>query len=310
MGEAFGVRIDNLGRRFGALEAVRGISLEVREGETFGLLGPNGAGKTTTLSMLSTILRPSYGEARIFGRSLTGDVANVRRIVGLAPQELSLYPGLTGEENLRFFGRMHGLGGERLGERAARLLDLVGLAPRRRDRVATYSGGMKRRLNLACSLMHDPRLVLLDEPTVGVDPQSRQNILDAIAELARQGATVVYTTHYMEEAESLCDRIAIMDEGRVIALGTLTELLDIVGMGEVVEIRGEPRRIDVERLAAIPEATKVETDDAGVHVFVKSAARALAPIAALVAESGSEVEIHRVDLERVFMHLTGRALRD
>jgi ABC-2 type transport system ATP-binding protein len=175
MEEAPPVRMVDLGRRFGPVEAVRGLSLEIREGETFGLLGPNGAGKTSTLSMLSTLLPPSEGDAWIFGRSLTGPVAEVRRLVGLAPQEISLYPDLDGEENLHFFGRIHGVRGRQLRERARHLLDLVGLTPRRQDRVRSYSGGMKRRLNFACSLIHEPRLLLLDEPTAGVDPQSRKN---------------------------------------------------------------------------------------------------------------------------------------
>ena len=256
-----GVDVDNLGRRFGGVEAVRGLSFRIHEGEVFGLLGPNGAGKTTTLSMLSTLLAPSYGDARVFGRSLASDVRGVRQVVGLVPQDVSLYPTLTGRENLEFFGRIYRVPGRQLRTRADALLELVGLGARADDRVDTYSGGMKRRLNLAAGMVHEPRLLLLDEPTVGVDPQSRQHTLEAIQEIARRGTTVLYTTHYMEEAERLCDRIAIMDEGRVVALGTLAELLKIVGMGQVVELGGTASEAERHRLGAIPEVSRVESAD-------------------------------------------------
>lgn len=235
------VEIAGLGHRYGDLEAVSDLSLEIGEGETFGLLGPNGAGKTTTLSMLSTLLSPSSGDALIFGRSLRKEVEAVRQVVGLAPQEISLYPDLSAEENLLFFGRIHGVRGAELRRRCARLLELVELTERRRDPVRTYSGGMRRRLNLAASLVHEPRLLLLDEPTLGVDPQSREKLLHVVNEIAVNGATVVYTTHYMEEAERLCDRIAIIDQGRVIAMGNLQELLAIA----------EPREVPVQNLESV-----------------------------------------------------------
>ena len=311
--ESAAVILDDLRRSFGDVEAVRGITLHVQEGETLGLLGPNGAGKTTTLSMLATLLTPSSGDARIFGASLSGDTWGIRRLVGLAPQEISLYPELTADENLRFFGRLYGLAGARLRERADELLDLVGLLPRRHDRVATYSGGMKRRLNLACSLLHEPRLLLLDEPTVGVDPQSRDRIFDAIRELARNGRTILYSTHYMEEAERLCDRITILDEGRMVACGTLAELLRILGMGEIIELGGLGEELGDDRLASIPGITKIERGDRSTRIFVESAARALPAIAAIVAPAGEQlqrIQIYPVDLERVFMHLTGKQLRD
>jgi ABC-2 type transport system ATP-binding protein len=214
------------------------VSLDIRPGETFGLLGPNGAGKTTTLSMLATLLPPTSGDASVGGCSVARDPKGVRRRVGIAPQTLSLYPDLTGEENLHFFARLNGVPRREREARVAHVLALVGLEGRRADRVRSYSGGMQRRLNLACALVHGPRVVLLDEPTAGVDPQSRENLLGAIRGLAADGTTVLYTTHYMEEAERLCDRIAILDEGRVRAVGTLEELLEIVGLGEVIEVRG------------------------------------------------------------------------
>jgi ABC-2 type transport system ATP-binding protein len=308
-----GIDIRHLAKRYGDFEALRDLSLEIRPGETFGLLGPNGAGKTTTLSMLSTLLPPTRGDARIFGRSLTEEVAEVRRLVGLAPQEISLYPDLTAQENLAFFGRLHGLRGAELSKRSDRLLELVGLTARGHDRVRTYSGGMKRRLNLACGLLHQPRLLLLDEPTVGVDPQSRENLFTAIRAIASEGTTILYTTHYMDEAERMCDRIAILDEGSVIAVGTLEELLELVGMGEVIEIHTTAVSMVERNLRALPEVTRVETSGARILIFVKSAARALGPISAALAEAEGEVEeieVYRVNLERVFMHLTGKELRD
>jgi ABC-2 type transport system ATP-binding protein len=310
---AEGVSLRDLRRSFGDVEAVRGVSLHIEKGETMALLGPNGAGKTTTLSMLATLLVPSSGDARIFGASLSGDIWEVRRLVGLAPQELSLYPELTADENLRFFGRLYGIRGARLRARADEVLDLVGLLPRRHERVVTYSGGMKRRLNLACSLLHAPRLLLLDEPTVGVDPQSRDRIFDAIRQLARDGNTILYTTHYMEEAQRLCDRITIMDEGRIVAVGTLGELLKIVGMGEVIELSGLDHQLDDTRLESVPGITKVERGENSTRIFVLSAARALAPIASIAGVYGDKlrgVRIYPVDLEAVFMHLTGKQLRD
>jgi ABC-2 type transport system ATP-binding protein len=313
MNDGIGVRISDLAKRFDTTEAVAGVSFEIREGETFGLLGPNGAGKTTILSMLANLIEPSGGDAEVFGASLRRDAAAVKRSVGLAPQQISLYPGLSGEENLLFFGRLHGIHRDGLRERAERLLDLVGLAPRRRDLVRTYSGGMQRRLNLACSLIHEPRLLMLDEPTVGVDPQSRDNIFEAVKQMANGGTTVLYTTHYMEEAERLCDRIAILDAGRVIALGTLNELLEIVGTGEVIEIRTGGQSLDGRRLGAMAEVLQVDAGPGLVRIYVKSAARALAPLAALLAEESQAaegLEIYPVNLDRVFMQLTGRELRD
>jgi ABC-2 type transport system ATP-binding protein len=308
-----GVEVEDLHKQFGSIEAVRGVSFHIQAGEVFGLLGPNGAGKTTTLSMLCTLLRPSHGDARIFGKSLLQDVVGVRRLVGLVPQDISLYPTLTARENLTFFGQVYGVARRSLGARAEHLLELVGLRSRADEPVHTYSGGMMRRLNLACGLIHEPRLLLLDEPTVGVDPQSRQHILDAIREIARQGMAVLYTTHYMEEAERFCDRIAIMDEGRIAATGSLPELLQIVGMGELIELRWVPDAGSLARLRAIEDVAQVETVDGVTRICVANAGRALGPIAAIIADCSGTVdglEIHPVNLERVFMRLTGKALRD
>jgi ABC-2 type transport system ATP-binding protein len=307
------VQFVDLARSFGGIEAVRGISIDILAGETFGLLGPNGAGKTTTLSMLSTLLSPTRGDVRVFGVSAVENPAEVRRRVGLAPQQISLYPTFTAEENLEFFGALHGVAPAVRQRRIDRLLELVGLAPRRGDPVFTYSGGMQRRLNLACSLIHEPRLLLLDEPTVGVDPQSRENLFEVIRQIAAAGTTIVYTTHYIEEAERLCDRIAILDEGRIVAAGTLQELLGVVGIGEVIEIRGAAAASDDRTLEALPGVVKIEREEGVVRLFVQSAGHALGLMAGALRELGDRIEsldVHRVSLESVFMHLTGKALRD
>ena len=312
-GEEAPVRIEGLAHRYGPVEAVRGIDLEIGRGELFGLLGPNGAGKTTTLSMLATLLAPSRGDARIFGASLTREPLAVRRSLGIAPQAVSVYTGLSGLANVRFFGRLYGLAGARLDEAAQLALERVGLAARASDLASTYSGGMLRRLNLACALVHTPQLLLLDEPTAGVDPQSRDRLLEVVRELTSEGTTVLYTTHYMEEAQRLCDRIAIMDQGAIIACGRLDELLRIVGAGEVIEIRGAPGAIEPGPYARIPGLLATEPFESGLRLHVRNAGRALAEVGAVLSRGAGEVDrvdVYPVDLERVFIHLTGRALRD
>ena len=214
------VEVSNLSKIYGDVQAVDGISFEIQQGEIFGLLGPNGAGKTTTINVLCTYTEPTAGEVTIAGHSVTTEPEAVKRAIGVAPQDIALYPDLNGVENLRFFGRMYDVPKARLEQRIGELLELVGLAEHAHKRVEHYSGGMKRRLNLAVGLLSEPRFLMLDEPTVGVDPQSRNAIFENIQALNRQGLTILYTTHYMEEAELLCDRVAIMDEGQIIALDT------------------------------------------------------------------------------------------
>src|SRR2546422_5040245 len=233
------VALRDLRREYDGREVVRGVSFEIREGEIFGLLGPNGAGKTTVLSMISTRIRPTGGDAWVYGKHVVHDVTAARRLLNVAPQEEALYPSLTAAENLAFFAELYGVPRRDRAARVAEALEAVSLTARRDDRVATYSGGMRRRLNLGCALVSGPRLVLLDEPTVAVDPQSRANIFDAVRTLRARGMTILYTTHYLEEAENLCDRIAIMDEGRIIALGSLTELFGLSHATEVIELRLE-----------------------------------------------------------------------
>jgi ABC-2 type transport system ATP-binding protein len=228
---------ENVRKTYGAVVAVDGLSFTVARGEVLGLLGPNGAGKSTSVNLAVGLLAPDTGSVCVEGQGRPTD-PSVRRSIGVAPQALSLYELLSGEENLRFFGEVYGLGGARLTERVGWSLDFVGLVDRRRNRVATYSGGMKRRLNLAAALVHDPELILLDEPTVGVDPQSRHLIFENILALKRLGRTVIYTTHYMEEAERLCDRVAIIDKGRLLALGSVPQLLDAHGVKPKMVLQG------------------------------------------------------------------------
>ena len=273
-------------KRFGALTAVDGLSLTVRRGEILGLLGPNGAGKSTTVAMAVGVLAPDEGRVEIEGLGAPSQRA-VRARLGVAPQALAVYDLLSGEENLRFFGAIYGLTGDGLAARVRWALDFVGLTDRAHDHAGTYSGGMKRRLNLAAALVHDPELVLLDEPTVGVDPQSRNAIFDNIEALRRAGHTVIYTTHYMEEAERLCDRIAIVDAGRLLALGTLQELVAAHGGTPTLVVRtdgGERRLQAADPLAALNA--------------VAATARVL------------DFHVERPTLEQVFLRLTGRTLRD
>lgn len=284
--------LHELRKSFGPTVAVDGLSLEVRKGEVFGLLGPNGAGKSTTIGMAIGLIAPDSGTVEVEGGG-SPTSPEVRAKLGVAPQALALYDDLTARENLAFFGTMYGMASARLRERVASVLEAVGLTARKDDRVGGYSGGMKRRLNLAAALIHDPPLLLLDEPTAGVDPQSRNNILELVRTLAGEGRTIVYTTHYMEEASKLCDRIGIVDKGKLLALGTLDELIAKHGGKSVV----------VSRTAGTVDGAeeRVESDDP-----VKEIARILQSGGSAV----QEVRVERPDLEGVFLKLTGRSLRD
>jgi len=306
------LRVDALHKSYGKIQAVAGITFEINEGEVFGLLGPNGAGKTTTISVVATQLRPSSGDAVVFGHSVRRDVSAVRSMIGVVPQEIALYPKLTAAENIRFFGRMYGVGKVDLEERIDGLLRLVGLDGRRDDYVATFSGGMKRRLNMAVSLVHRPRLVLLDEPTAGVDPHSREHIFQIVRALRDEGAAIVYTTHYMEEAERLCDRLGIMDEGKIIAMGTLDGLLTQLGCSEIIQLRGLPPSADLSRLQGATGVCRIERQEGLTRVFVTSSALALGPLNQAISRYADEVsvEITPLSLEALFLQLTGKELRD
>jgi ABC-2 type transport system ATP-binding protein len=304
-----------LRKRFGARVAVDGVSLRVDPGEIYGLLGPNGAGKTTTILLVCGVLPRDGGRVLVDGRDLdSGPAARAR--IGLAPQWLGLYPDLTGRENLEFWGRMYGLEGPALASAVDAALFGVGLIDRARDLVATYSGGMMRRLNLASALLHRPPLLVLDEPTVGVDPQSRNAIFEHVAKLRAEGTAILYTTHYMEEAERLCDRIGIIDGGRLQAEGTRRELLACLGEDACVEVTlgGSDDAVRAAAVAAsLAGVASVAPLGGGIRVVAKDATAVLPPLLEALLGTGlrpSRIELREPDLEAVFLRLTGRALRD
>ncbi|MGH8957156.1 MAG: ABC transporter ATP-binding protein [Acidimicrobiia bacterium] len=303
-----------LAKSFGDLVAVDGVGFTISQGETYGLLGPNGAGKTTTISMIAGLLEADEGEVRVGGELISPKSVAPKRRMGLVPQELAIYPDLTARENLEFFGRLYGMAGADLARRAERVLEVVGLDERQRDLTKEFSGGMKRRLNIGIGLLHNPELLILDEPTVGVDPQSRNAILEAVEELSSAGIAVLYTTHYMEEAERLCDRVGIIDQGRIIAEGTRRELVELVGEKDRVTITGTGSLSEVvRRLSSGEGVAEAGESESGVTLLVEDSSAHLAAILSRAAEAGmavSGVDIEQPDLEAVFLHLTGKALRD
>jgi ABC-2 type transport system ATP-binding protein len=306
------IRVENLVKDFGPQRALDGVSFTVNDGEIFSLLGPNGAGKSTTISIIAGLLRPGSGQARVFGRP-AGTPA-VKAAVGVVPQEVALYPDLSAQENLLFWGRMYGLSGRRLAERAAQVLELIGLADRRADRIASFSGGMKRRVNLGVALLHEPRLLILDEPTVGIDPQSRRHILDSILGLNARGMSVLYTTHYMEEAQELSHRLCILDHGRLIASGTHAELVRIVGELDRVELtlQGETSGVP-DSWRALPGVRAADAENGRISLLADDGDILLPRLFEEAARERlhiASVQIREPNLEAVFMKLTGRALRD
>ena len=306
------LRVDSLRKRYGEIDAVAGVSFDVREGEVLGLLGPNGAGKTTVISILATERAPSGGDATLFEHSVREEPVIVRRMIGVAPQDIAIYPMLTAAENLRFFGRMYGVDRAVLENRIGELLHLVGLEKRRDDYAGTFSGGMKRRLNLAAALVHSPRVLLLDEPTTGVDPQSRENIFEIVRRLRDAGAAILYTTHYMEEAEGLCDRLGIMNQGKLVAMGTLDALLAQLECAEIIEVRGLPPETDLAAMQAIGLVCRVDRTDGVTRLFVKNAIHLLEPLQKIISRSRQPVhlKITPISLEHLFLQLTGSELRD
>ncbi len=310
------LEVNDLVKKYADLTAVKGISFDIQQGEIFSLLGPNGAGKTTTISVLSTLYLPTSGDARIGGFSVTKDPMAVREIIGVVPQDLALYEDLTARENLVFWGQMYNLSGKTLKNRVDEVLEQIGLSERANQRVKTYSGGMKRRVNIGVGLLHRPRLLFMDEPTVGIDPQSRRAILDSVKELNRQGMTVLYTTHYMEEAQELSNRVGIIDHGDLIALGTQAELTRQVGENETLVLHlaeeEDPQPL-ADALRVMEGVLGADVSDHSVTVIVPEAEDALAPAITRANELGVKirsVDMHEPNLEAVFLHLTGRALRD
>lgn len=306
--------VADLKRNFDDLQAVGGVSFHVRVGETYGLLGPNGAGKTTTISMVAGLLEPSSGSISIADESVSTTSTGPKRRIGLVPQELAIYPDLTARENLAFFAGLYGMNRQERATRADELLEMVGLTDRADDRADEYSGGMKRRLNIAIGLLHRPELLILDEPTVGVDPQSRNSILEAVENLTSEGMSVLYTTHYMEEAERLCHRVGIIDQGLLVGEGTRRELVDTVGQHDRVTLTGTGDvSAAVDPLNAMEGVVDVALSDHSLVLIVERAGERLPAILAAVGTSGmsvSGVQVTEPNLEAVFLHLTGKALRD
>lgn len=309
------VEVRNLLKRFGSLTAVDDVSFDIAAGEAFGLLGPNGAGKTTTVSMMCGLVVPTSGNVVIDGNSIRADSMAVRRIIGVVPQDIALYPTLTARENLVFFARMQDIAPALIAARVDEALAIVQLTDRQKDRVETYSGGMKRRINIAIGLLNRPRLLILDEPTVGVDPQSRNSILETLKSLNAQGMTLLYTSHYMEEVEYLCPHIAIIDHGRVIANGSQDDLRITAGNKDIItiELVHDVESTVRERLAALPGVDSVEMRGATVRIATSTGRALLASVVSVLDAAGSSVstiQVKEPNLEDLFLKLTGTSLRD
>jgi ABC-2 type transport system ATP-binding protein len=301
-------------KKYGEITAVKGISFEIQEGEIFSLLGPNGAGKTTTISMISCLIDATAGAITVDGNDVASSPGAVKSALGVVPQEVALYPTLTAAENLSVWGQMYGLSGGALKQAVADALELAGLADRAKERVEKYSGGMKRRINIAAGILHKPKVLLMDEPTVGIDPQSRNHILETVKQLNASGMTVLYTSHYMEEVEYLCDRIAIMDHGKIIASGTLNELRDVVGGMDVVDVKvTEVTDRVLELVNGIVGVEQADRTDGAIEVLTPSSGTILGQLVATLECEGAHVTsitVTEPNLESVFLHLTGKSLRD
>jgi len=310
------LEVHDLVKKYDDFTAVNGVSFDIQENEIFSLLGPNGAGKTTIISMLSTLYVPTGGDATIGGHSIRKNPMAVRNLIGVVPQELALYEDLTARENLVFWGQMYNLSGKALKSRVEEILEQIGLTEKAKDRVKTYSGGMKRRVNIGVGLLHKPKLLFMDEPTVGIDPQSRRAILDTVKSLNQQGMTVLYTTHYMEEAQELSNRVGIIDHGDLIALGTQKELTRQVGETETLILylneNDSPEALAA-ALAGIEGVLQANPTDSQVSIITPEAEDVLAAVVGKANERGIKIrsiDIREPNLEAVFLHLTGRALRD
>ena len=308
------IQVEGLRKQYGDFEAVKGISFTAEAGAIFGLLGPNGAGKSTTIGCISGLLAPSAGRVSVMGHDVVADGPASRHALGVVPQEIALYEDLSARENLAYWGAAYGLRGAALKARVQDVLERVGLSDRAREAVKKFSGGMQRRLNFGCGIVHEPRVLLLDEPTVGVDPQSRVHLLDHVRDLAASGACILYTTHYMEEAEQLCDRLAIVDEGVVIAMGTLAELRAQLGEKDLLRLGG---RFDgegaVSALAALADLEIVQADAETLTLAVAGASNRLPEIFNVLAGAGCEVRettLKQPSLETLFIKLTGKELRE
>ena len=304
----------DLHKSYGDLQAVNGITIRIEQGEIFGLLGPNGAGKTTTISMLTGLLEPTSGNVSVEGMELRPNAYDVKAKIGLVPQELALYPTLSARRNLQFFGRIYGIRGQKLRERVAEVLDLVGLSERADEPISAYSGGMKRRINIAAGLLHKPSILFLDEPTVGVDPQSRNAIFEGIEALNKDGMTILYTTHYMEEAQRLCNRVAIVDEGKIIALDTPSALIASLGGGVIIiGIDGAQSESIIDPISNIDQVKSITGKDGSYVVETRQLQEALMGVLDHTKKINARItslELLEPNLESVFLQLTGKSLRE
>ncbi|MFD2442980.1 ABC transporter ATP-binding protein [Bacillus sp. CGMCC 1.16607] len=308
--------VSEIKKSFDKKEVVRGVSFTVNKGESFGLLGPNGAGKSTTISMICGLLAYDSGEITVGGSSVKKKPMDIKKKIGVVPQEIALYPTMTAKENLLFWGRMYGLTGSQAKKRSDEVLEYVGLSDRAKHKIETFSGGMKRRINIGASLMHEPELLIMDEPTVGIDPQSRNHILETVKKLNQNGMTVIYTSHYMEEVEFLCDRIGIVDQGKMIALGTKTDLCNRLAGGTVIKL--SVNSLEDAFIQCVKEMSDVErivtnAEERSLDIFVKSHQHVVGEIMSCAVNNHVLVqsfEVQEPNLESLFLSLTGRSLRD
>ena len=306
------IQVDQLTKSFGEIKAVNGISFDINKGEIYGLLGPNGAGKSTTINMLSDLFKPDSGTIHLNNTDLFSETNSCKKIIGIVPQEISLYDELSAEENLLFFGEIYGIPTKKLKNKIHDLLEFIGLSSRKKDAIKTYSGGMKRRVNIAAALLHEPKILFLDEPTVGVDPQSRNRIFEIIERLKSEGLTIIYTTHYMEEVERLCDRIAIIDEGRIVGQGTLEELKKMTGEGEIVELdfaTSEKEKIE-ELKTILPFKAEITNNKLAIKCDKNKDLKEVLNQVSKLNLNIANIDFLAPNLERVFLHLTGKELRD
>jgi len=307
------IEIKQLSKSYGQFQAVNNISFQAKAGEIFGLLGPNGAGKSTTINCISGLITPTEGSVIINDHNISTDAIKAKQSLGLVPQELALYEDLSAHENLLFWGSAYGLTADKLEARIQSVLTDVGLESRQKEAVKQFSGGMKRRLNFACAILHKPAALLLDEPTVGVDPQSREHLMQAIIKLKEQGTAVIYTTHYMEEAERLCDNLAIIDQGEIIASGTVDDLRAQVGERDLITIKGQFKQLENNAHIEQIGAEVLEFSEHEVRILVAEASKRLSEILNIVEShygSVDQVTLQQANLESLFIKLTGRALRD
>jgi linearmycin/streptolysin S transport system ATP-binding protein len=307
------IAIQNLRKQYGDIVAVDDVTFTAETGRIFGLLGPNGAGKSTTISCISGLLKPTSGRIAVLGHDVVTDSIEARRELGIVPQELALYEDMNARDNLAYWGAAYGMGGDPLKRRVLEVLEIVGLGDRAKEPVKRYSGGMKRRLNFGCGIVHRPKVLLLDEPTVGVDPQSRVRLLDLVRQQVAGGTCVLYTTHYMEEAQELCDRLAIIDHGKVLVMGTLDELRRLMGEHDLVRLSGRFDPQAARRALETLGADVASADESSLRLTVEGASKKLPAIFSAIESSGGDVQetsLTQPSLESLFIKLTGRELRE